>query len=101
MTANYVVHFLGYINSVKFIYLLFIIFLNAGLVENLVNSGRLIDAVHFAHAFQLTERYPPVPLLKKHLEETIERSVAVSGQVSIWHLLFVVTVLYYSQQSSN
>ncbi|MQL98792.1 hypothetical protein Taro_031506, partial [Colocasia esculenta] len=38
-----------------------------GVVEALISSGRLIDAVHFIHAFQLTESFPPVPLLKDYL----------------------------------
>ncbi|XP_038977664.1 FRIGIDA-like protein 3 [Phoenix dactylifera] len=40
-----------------------------GVVEDLVNRGRQIDAVHFAHAFQLTESFPPVPLLQAYLED--------------------------------
>ncbi|XP_031277963.1 FRIGIDA-like protein 3 [Pistacia vera] len=40
-----------------------------GLVESLVNSGKQIDAVHFIHAFQLTESFPPVPLLKTYLKD--------------------------------
>ncbi|KAJ6834470.1 FRIGIDA-like protein 3 [Iris pallida] len=51
-----------------------------GFVETLVNSGRPIDAVHFGHAFQLTESFPPVPLLKEHLEQNIGRKAAVSWQ---------------------
>ncbi|XP_038983411.1 FRIGIDA-like protein 3 isoform X1 [Phoenix dactylifera] len=38
-------------------------------VEDLINRGRQIDAVHFAHVFQLTESFPPVPLLKAYLED--------------------------------
>ncbi|XP_072991909.1 FRIGIDA-like protein 4a [Typha latifolia] len=38
-------------------------------VEALVKRGRQIDAVHFIHAFELTESFPPVPLLKSCLEE--------------------------------
>ncbi|KAI8028968.1 Metal transporter Nramp3 [Camellia lanceoleosa] len=40
-----------------------------GVVEALVNSGRQIDAVHFIHAFELTERFPAVPLLKTYLKD--------------------------------
>lgn len=40
-----------------------------GVVEDLVNRGRHIDAVHFVHAFELTESFPPVPLLKAYLED--------------------------------
>lgn len=41
----------------------------AGVVESLINSGRQIDAVHLIHAFQLTERFHPVPLLKTYLKD--------------------------------
>lgn len=40
-----------------------------GLIESLVNSGKQIDAVRFIQAFQLTERFPPVPLLKTYLKD--------------------------------
>ncbi|WOL12638.1 hypothetical protein Cni_G21405 [Canna indica] len=40
------------------------------LVELLVSKGRQIDAVHFVHTFQLTDRFPPVPLLKAYLKES-------------------------------
>lgn len=43
--------------------------LQAGIVEFLINSGKQIDAVHFIHAFQLMESFPPVPLLKTYLKE--------------------------------
>ncbi|XP_044469706.1 FRIGIDA-like protein 3 [Mangifera indica] len=39
-----------------------------GVVESSVNSRKQIDAVHFIHAFQLTESFPPVPLLKTYLK---------------------------------
>lgn len=35
----------------------------------MIRSGKQIDAVHFIHAFQLTESFPPVPLLKTYLKE--------------------------------
>ncbi|PKI55302.1 hypothetical protein CRG98_024318 [Punica granatum] len=40
-----------------------------GVVEVLINSGRQIDAVNMAFAFELTEQFPPVPLLKSYLQE--------------------------------
>lgn len=39
-----------------------------GVIETLVKTGRHLDAVHFACAFQLTESFPPVPLLDQFLE---------------------------------
>ncbi|KAL6224893.1 hypothetical protein ACLB2K_003748 [Fragaria x ananassa] len=40
-----------------------------GLVESIIRIGKQIDAVHFIHAFELTESFPPVPLLKTYLKE--------------------------------
>ncbi|KAF5940778.1 hypothetical protein HYC85_021945 [Camellia sinensis] len=38
-------------------------------IEELVNCGKQIDAVHFIHAFQLAESFPPMPLLKTYLKD--------------------------------
>lgn len=58
-----------------------------GVVETLVKTGRHVDAVHFAHAFQLTESFPPVPLLKEYLnnvkgstQENTSDAAAAGGQ---------------------
>ncbi|XP_021907533.1 FRIGIDA-like protein 3 [Carica papaya] len=40
-----------------------------GVIEVLVNGGRQIDAVNLAFAFELTEQFSPVPLLKSYLKE--------------------------------
>ncbi|KAI3921805.1 hypothetical protein MKX01_005494 [Papaver californicum] len=40
-----------------------------GIVEVLISKGRRIDAVHFVLAFKLTEKYPPVLLLKTYLKD--------------------------------
>ncbi|XP_010482087.1 PREDICTED: FRIGIDA-like protein 3 isoform X1 [Camelina sativa] len=40
-----------------------------GVIEVLMNSGKQIDAVNLAFAFQLTEQFPPVALLKSYLTE--------------------------------
>ncbi|XP_050365383.1 FRIGIDA-like protein 3 [Argentina anserina] len=40
-----------------------------GLVESMIRIGKQIDAVHFIHAFELSESFPPVPLLKTYLKE--------------------------------
>ncbi|XP_010271588.1 PREDICTED: FRIGIDA-like protein 3 isoform X2 [Nelumbo nucifera] len=40
-----------------------------GVVESLIIRGRQVDAVHFVQAFQLTESFPPVPLLKTYLKD--------------------------------
>ncbi|KAM7269985.1 hypothetical protein ACFE04_029199 [Oxalis oulophora] len=40
-----------------------------GVIEVLVNSGRHIDATNLAFAFELTEQFSPVALLKSYLKE--------------------------------
>ncbi|XVF81331.1 hypothetical protein PTKIN_Ptkin15bG0147400 [Pterospermum kingtungense] len=45
-----------------------------GVIEVLVNSGRQIDAVNLAFAFELTEQFSPVPLLKSYLKEARKAS---------------------------
>ncbi|KAL0746562.1 hypothetical protein Bca101_028564 [Brassica carinata] len=40
-----------------------------GVIEVLLKSGRHIDAVNLAFAFELTEQFPPVELLKSYLTE--------------------------------
>ncbi|OMP01876.1 Natural resistance-associated macrophage protein [Corchorus olitorius] len=50
-----------------------------GVVELLINSGRQIDAVQLIHAFQLTESFPPVPLLKAYLKDLRRNSQGKGG----------------------
>ncbi|XP_044466229.1 FRIGIDA-like protein 3 isoform X2 [Mangifera indica] len=50
-----------------------------GVIEVLVNSGRQIDAVNLAFAFELTEQFSPVPLLKSYLKEA--RKASSPGKV--------------------
>nr|AIN75613.1 FRIGIDA3a-2 [Dimocarpus longan] len=50
-----------------------------GVVESLINSGKQIDAVRFIHAFQVTESFPPVPLLKTYLKELRRNSQGKGG----------------------
>ncbi|XP_009342382.1 FRIGIDA-like protein 3 [Pyrus x bretschneideri] len=53
-----------------------------GVIEVLVNSGRQIDAVNLAFAFELTEKFSPVPLLKSYLKEARKTSPVKSGNAS-------------------
>jgi len=39
-----------------------------------VNSGRQIDAVNLAYAFDLTEQFSPVSLLKSYLKDARKTS---------------------------
>ncbi|KAH0678343.1 hypothetical protein KY284_019428 [Solanum tuberosum] len=40
-----------------------------GVIEALIHSEKQIDAAHFIHSFELTERFPLVPLLKGYLKD--------------------------------
>ncbi|KAK8674335.1 hypothetical protein V6N13_112627 [Hibiscus sabdariffa] len=48
-----------------------------GVIGVLVNSGRQIDAVNLAFAFDLTAQFSPVPLLKAYLKEAKKASSPV------------------------
>ncbi|KAJ6842774.1 FRIGIDA-like protein 3 [Iris pallida] len=53
-----------------------------GVVELLVNSGRQIEGVNLAYAFELTEQFAPVPLLKAYLKEVRKVSQVKAGSMS-------------------
>ncbi|KAI3745137.1 hypothetical protein L1987_58240 [Smallanthus sonchifolius] len=54
-----------------------------GVIDVLVNNGRHIDAVNLAFAFELTEQFCPVTLLKSYLAEAIKvHSTVKSGNSS-------------------
>ncbi|XP_073116240.1 FRIGIDA-like protein 3 isoform X1 [Elaeis guineensis] len=53
-----------------------------GVIEVLLNSGRQIEAVNLAYAFELTEQYAPVPLLKAYLKEARKVSQIKAGNTS-------------------
>ncbi|KAJ7961718.1 FRIGIDA-like protein [Quillaja saponaria] len=50
-----------------------------GVIEVLVNSGRQIDAVNLAFAFDLTEKFSPVPLLKSYLRDATKAASPVKN----------------------
>jgi len=54
----------------------------AGVVESLVNSGRQIEGVNLAYAFELTDRFSPIPLLKAYLKEVRKVSQVKAGSMS-------------------
>ncbi|KAK3406187.1 FRIGIDA-like protein 3 [Eucalyptus grandis] len=61
-----------------------------GVIELLANSGRQIDAVNLAFAFELTNQFSPVPLLKSYLKDVKKFSSPVkpgnsspSGQIEV------------------
>ncbi|XP_059297781.1 FRIGIDA-like protein 3, partial [Lycium ferocissimum] len=43
--------------------------ISTGVIDVLVNNGRHIDAVNLAFAFELTDKFSPVSLLKSYLNE--------------------------------
>ncbi|KAJ6821189.1 FRIGIDA-like protein 3 [Iris pallida] len=53
-----------------------------GVITLLVNSGRQIEGVNLAYAFELTEQFAPVPLLKAYLKEVRKVSQVKAGSVS-------------------
>ncbi|KAL8525936.1 hypothetical protein ACS0TY_015236 [Phlomoides rotata] len=68
-----------------------------GVIDVLVKNGRQIDAVNLAFAFELTEQFSPISLLKMYLSEAKKvsspakpgnASVGVSAQVSFLYLHF-------------
>ncbi|MCE2055753.1 hypothetical protein HAX54_043345 [Datura stramonium] len=54
-----------------------------GVIDVLINNGRHIDAVNLAFAFELTDKFSPVSLLKSYLNEASKVSSPVkSGNAS-------------------
>ncbi|XP_020225842.1 FRIGIDA-like protein 3 [Cajanus cajan] len=53
-----------------------------GVIEVLVNSGRQIDAVNLAFAFDLIEQFSPIPLLKSYLKDARKASSPVKSVTS-------------------
>lgn len=52
------------------------------MVESLVNSGRQIEGLNLAYAFELTDRFSPVPLLKAYLKEVRKVLQVKAGSMS-------------------
>ncbi|OIW01065.1 hypothetical protein TanjilG_14248 [Lupinus angustifolius] len=71
-----------------------------GVIKVLVDSGRHIDAVNLAFAFDLTEQFSPVPLLKSYLDDARKfshvKSVNSSPTAQIRNILdsFDIYVLF-------
>jgi len=47
-----------------------IILLVADLIQKLNSKGRQLDAVKFIYAFNIVDKFPPVPLLKAYITES-------------------------------
>ncbi|XP_043693440.1 truncated FRIGIDA-like protein 1 [Telopea speciosissima] len=54
-------------------------------IQKLTSKGKHIEAVKFIFAFELTEKFPPVPLLKAHVRESkkIGQEIKTRGNFSI------------------
>jgi len=48
-------------------------------IKVLVNNGRQIDAVNLAIAFDLTDQFSPIPLLKSYLNDAKKTSSPVKS----------------------
>ena len=77
----------------------------AGVVESLVNSGRRqIEGVNLAYAFELTDRFSPVPLLKAYLKEVRKVSQVKAGSMSpgaqVGYFCILVNILAYFPHAS-
>lgn len=64
MQPSYFIRKVCTVYGVKFYY-----YFLAGVVEALIHSEKQIDAARFIHSFELTERFPLVPLLKGYLKD--------------------------------
>jgi len=53
------------------------VLLFSGIVEELIKSGNVIEAIFVAHEADLLERFPPVPLLKSYLRNSTDKAQAV------------------------
>ncbi|KAL5987970.1 hypothetical protein ACLOJK_035732 [Asimina triloba] len=55
------------------------------LIRKLVSSGKQLDAVNYAYAFDVVGQFPPVPLLKEYLKESkkVAQNVRKKGHDSL------------------
>ncbi|CAO2209639.1 unnamed protein product [Urochloa humidicola] len=47
------------------------------IVEKLMKSGNVVEAIYVAHEADLLEKFPPLPLLKAYLRDTSDKAQAV------------------------
>lgn len=52
------------------------LFVFSDMIEELINKGQQLDAVHFTFEVDLVDKFPPVPLLKSFLKDA--KKVAAS-----------------------
>jgi hypothetical protein len=46
-------------------------------VQELITSGNVIEAIYIAHEAGLFERFPPAPLLNSYIKDSTEKAQAV------------------------
>lgn len=49
----------------------------ADMIEELVNRGQQVDAVHFTYEVGLVDKFPPVPLLKAFLRDSKKAATSI------------------------
>lgn len=69
----------------------------SGVIGVLVDSGRPIDAINLAYAFELTDQFEPVQLLKAYLKEVKSMSTVKNGKVHPGlQVIFFTSILDFS-----
>lgn len=53
------------------------LFSYADMIEELVNRGQQVDAVHFTYEVGLVDKFPPVPLLKAFLRDSKKAATSI------------------------
>lgn len=56
----------------------------AGIIEKLVSKGNQIIALKFIYEFEMTEQFPPVPLLVEYVKESksLVQKIRMSGDIN-------------------
>lgn len=56
----------------------------AGIIEKLVSKGNQIIALKFIYEFEMTEQFPPVPLLVEYVKESksLVQNIRMSGDIN-------------------
>ena len=67
------------------------------IVEELIKSGNVVEAIYVAHEADLLEKFPPVPLLKAYLRDSSDKAHAVlkSGRHSSSALVRISLLLLF------
>ena len=67
------------------------------IVEELIKSGNVVEAIYVAHEADLLEKFPPVPLLKAYVRDSSDKAHAVlkSGRHSSSALVRISLLLLF------